>query len=290
MAPKSPPSRVAPAAKQAVDLPRQSMFSADPASLVIVGYDTDDGQDHPLWDPSCSDEPDETLAESLGAHGQLQPIVIRKNGERLEVVAGRGRTKAARLWNEANPDRPLSLRCTLTRGKSTVELAEAVIAENEHRKERPISVKARMAQRLIDLGRTEDQVATLYRVTLVTLRGWLESLDRAPEVIAMQDAGVVSNADAERIAHLTHRDQAAVAELAKETGTTLSEAATNAGVSVGANRKQRARGSSHTPSSRPGLTEIRAAIESKEPDDAITWREFALWVIGDDTRPTCFKA
>jgi ParB family transcriptional regulator, chromosome partitioning protein len=42
------------------------------------------------------------LAESLGAHGLLQPVVVRRRGAGYEVIAGHRRLEAARVlgWNE----------------------------------------------------------------------------------------------------------------------------------------------------------------------------------------------
>lgn len=254
--------------------------SYPPEAYTIVGLDTDDGEEHPLWDPSCNDEPDEVLAESLGTRGQLQAIVIRKNGDRLEVVAGRSRVKAARLWNTANPDRKIELRNTVRRGDSPVELVELVIAENEHRKPKPIVVRARMAQKLLNLGRTMEQVAKLYHVHVTTLYAWLETLDTAPEIQAAMEHDGLSKAEVDEIANLTHKDQAAVLELAKEGGTTLAEAAEAAGVKLPPKRR-RPMPRSETKTRIPGRDDMRAAIEEDIADDEITWRDALRWVLGE---------
>jgi hypothetical protein len=36
--------------KQALDGTRINAFGMEPKDLVIVGFDTDDGPEHPLWD------------------------------------------------------------------------------------------------------------------------------------------------------------------------------------------------------------------------------------------------
>lgn len=286
---KKAPPRVAPASKQAIDAPRRSTFMLDPFAISLVGRggmeskytgpnDTSDGEEHPLFDPRALEEPDDELAESLGQHGQIQPIVVRKNGERFESAAGRRRVLAARLWNLVHPEDKIELECKLSRGKSETELLELVIAENEHRREVPIVSKARMAQRLLDRGRSEDYVATLYRVSTATLRTWLPTLDMAPQIQDAMESGELSKYEADKVADLSHKDQAAALELSRETGSKLSDVAGPAKPPTTTRR----RGSSAEPSTRPSIAEIRHAIESKAYAGLeITWREALSWVLGD---------
>jgi ParB-like chromosome segregation protein Spo0J len=295
---RKPPERVAPAAKQAVDAPRRSTFMIRPERLCLIGrgvkdddpftqpHDTKDGPEHELYDPRALDDPDEEFAEDLfgpDGQGQAQPIVVRKNGDQYEVGAGRGRTLAGRLWNHVHPDDPVEIECKLGRGKNATEWLELMIAENEHRREVPIISKAKMAQRLLDRGRPIERVARLYRVEVPTLKGWLESLDFSPAIQAAMESGDVSKYEADKVADLPHKDQTAVLDLAREENTTLGEAAERAGV------RTRQRGSSHNPSSRPPITEIRAELEDDTIADAdiigttpLEIRTHILkWVLGD---------
>lgn len=287
---KLPPPRVAPAAKQAIDAPRRTTFMLKPDVLALVGRgsleskytgpnDTKDGPEHPLYDPRALEEPSDETSESLGTHGQIQPIVVRKNGERYEVVAGRGRTLGARLWNLVHPEDPIELECKLCRGKDATELLELVIAENEHRREVPIVSKAKMAQRLLDRGRDAAYVANLFRVTTVTLQGWLPSLDMSESLQDAQEKGELSKYEADKAAHLSHAEQDAALALARETGESL-----GAVVAATGSAPARRRGNSTEPSTRPTLAEIRAAIEDKDnviPWDSVTPRNALKWCIGD---------
>jgi ParB-like chromosome segregation protein Spo0J len=302
---RKPPERVAPAAKQAVDAPRQSVFLVEPEKLTLIGYasgddprcvsevDTKDGPEHCLYDETIHDEPDDELAESLGEFGQRQTLVVRKNGAAIEVVSGRTRTKSARVWNEANPNARISLACMFARGKDETELLELMIVENEHRKDKPPIVKAKQALRLKERGRSDAQIAKVFRTSLERVHTWLGNdstgsaglVDAAQEIQQGMEAGEVSIRDAQAVASMPHKDQAAALELARESGQRLADVVAN----TGGPQRQRQRGSSHNPSSRPPITEIRAELEDDTIADADVIGEtpteirthILKWVLGD---------
>lgn len=252
----------------------------DPMSLTLVGVDTGDDPSHPLWDDL--DEVDEDLAESLGEHGQQQSILVRKNGPRIEVVSGRERTKAARLWNAANPDRAITLFWRLSRGNDDARLRELVVIENEHRKEKSIVWRARRAQAMHDMdGKSWTDIARVFRVTPQTVQSWRETLDAASPILEAVIGEEFTAADAREVTELTHKDQVAVLEIARDEGTTLGEAMDLAGVRP-PGRRGAARGAAGRPSGRPGVAELRAARDDKSiPDDEFTWREVVSWALGE---------
>jgi ParB family chromosome partitioning protein len=267
----------------------------DPRHVTIVGVDTDDGTEHPLWQPGLTGDPDEELAESLGENGQLQAIVVRKNGPRVECVAGRERVKAARLWNDANPGAPLLLFWKLApRGADDATLVQIVIAENEHRRDKPVVWKARMAERMLSRGRSTTDVARLFRVSAPTVREWLETLDVAPAVLSAVEAGEVSPADARAVRDIPHVDQEAALALVREQTREQMPAGSRPARKVAASRgpapKKRAkRGPRDRPSlastagvrkKRPTPQEIKAAAEDPEIPN-VDWRVALLWSIGE---------
>lgn len=258
------------------------MSTIDPSELVLIGLDTADGPEHPLFDPSVTDPVDLDLARSLGERGQIAPVLVRKNGASLEVIAGRSRTKAARHWNANNPERAIKLAYTLRRGLSEVELLELVIAENEHRNDKPPIVKARMAQRLIDRGRTPAEVARLFRVTAQTIGNWLEQLDLAPEIQAALEAETISVNEAKSVEDLPHADQAAALQLAEAGGESLADVARTLAPLRKAGRRGGKR-QARPPTDAPSRHEIRAVLEDDTcPDDAAGWRQALKWVLGDE--------
>lgn len=104
---------------------RPNVYAADPVSLTIVGgkhilqgdeagpLDTDDGPEHPLYDPRIADPLDDTedplFTESVYLYGVRTPILVVKLDNSYLVVAGRRRVRAARVANaryrrEGRPD------------------------------------------------------------------------------------------------------------------------------------------------------------------------------------------
>lgn len=282
-----------------------------PHALTIVGVDTDDGPEHPLWQPGLTSDADEELAESLGLHGQMQPIVIRKNGPRIEVVAGRERVKACRLWNDANTGSKILLQWRLApRGIDDDQLIRLVIVENEHRRAKPLLWKAKMAARLVDQrNRPVAEVAALFQVSSETIREWLRTLASAsPKLVEAAENGEVSAADVRKIADMTHADQDVALELVREQQAAQEQvviladkpprkAAARGPAGPARGKKRPRRGPRERPTladaagkkKRPTPQEIRAAVEEGSlADDVVTWREFGMWVLGD--RPFLVQA
>lgn len=95
----------------------------------------------------------EQLAASIRANGILQPLVVRRAGGKLEVLAGRRRLEAAKLAGLAAV--PVVLREFDDQAASS-----AAVVENEQRAQlRPLDSALAVARRL-DAGETVEQVAT----------------------------------------------------------------------------------------------------------------------------------
>ncbi len=113
----------------------------------------------------------QTLAESIAAHGLLQPVVVRKVGDRYELVAGERRLQAAKRagWNDV----PVSI--IEADDRQTAELA---IIENLHRKDLNALEKAASFQRYLQqYGCTQEELAgrlNLDRSTIANLIRLLE--------------------------------------------------------------------------------------------------------------------
>jgi ParB family chromosome partitioning protein len=127
-------------AKQALDAKRSDMFMIEPERLTLV-YD----KAHPLYDPRVENPPDESMIANIGVYGVQEPVLVRKNGDAIEVVAGRGRTKAALEANKrlkAEGKTPLLIPAIVKRG-SDEDLFGILISENEIRREDSMIGKAK---------------------------------------------------------------------------------------------------------------------------------------------------
>lgn len=194
---------------QAFSGKRLNGFFMDPNELVLIGLDTEDGPEHPLYDPRVLDETDELLARDIIANGIIQPITVRKNGAYAEVVAGRQRVKAARRANEILEEQAAEpvLVPFLVKRAEDADLLGVSISENEHRRDDDVITKATKAERLLELGKTEQEVAARFGVTDRTVRNWVTLLDTSAKVRKAVVAGKISATAASKLAVLPRAEQ-----------------------------------------------------------------------------------
>jgi ParB family chromosome partitioning protein len=116
--------------------------------LVDIGLiDPNPEQPRREFDPSALDQ----LARSIGQHGVLQPVVVRRAGERYELIMGERRFRASKLAG----------RKTVPVVVSDVDPAdrlELAIVENVQRQDlNPIELGLAY-QALADAGHTQDEI------------------------------------------------------------------------------------------------------------------------------------
>ncbi|MFH1921295.1 MAG: ParB/RepB/Spo0J family partition protein [Planctomycetota bacterium] len=122
----------------------------------------------------------ESLSDSLRAHGLLQPLVVRRAGDRYQLIAGERRLQAAVKagWTEV----PVHLMEADDR-----EMAELAIVENMQRKDLNPLEKATSFQRYLQqYGATQEELAArlkLDRSTIANLIRLLELPEPVQEAI-----------------------------------------------------------------------------------------------------------
>jgi ParB family chromosome partitioning protein len=99
------------------------------------------------------EDPLQDLTTSIEAVGVLQPIVVRPNGERYQIVMGERRVRAAR---SAGLERiPAIVRTT-----EDDQLLRDALLENIHREDlNPLEEAAAYEQLLVDFGITQEELA-----------------------------------------------------------------------------------------------------------------------------------
>jgi ParB family chromosome partitioning protein len=120
-----------------------------------------------------------SLAESLEAHGLLQPIVVRRDGARYQLIAGERRLRAAVQagWGEV----PVQVVEADDR-----EVAELAIIENLHRKDlNPLEKAASFHWYLEQYGCTQEELATRLNLDRSTIANLIRLME-LPEPV--QDA------------------------------------------------------------------------------------------------------
>jgi ParB family chromosome partitioning protein len=191
---------------------RRSMFSFDPFEIVIIGIDTKDGPEHPLYDVVSNEYPAEddlAMIANVRTYGVLKPMLFERDGDRVVVVDGRTRVRWARCavkLQEAAGEEMLKVPGIPKRGDAAM-LYGISRAANTHRPDDSPLQQARNAQRLIDMGRSEAEVAIAFGVSWPTMRLWLSLLSLAPQVQTAIDRGQLAMTAASALSKFSKADQ-----------------------------------------------------------------------------------
>ena len=202
--------------RTAVEAPRANLFMMEPEQLTIITDPT-----HPLYDERVHLPVSETMVASVMARGVLENVIARKQGNEIQVIAGRQRGKAVVEANKrlkAQGGVTIKIPVVL-RHDNDVEAFATSIAENEHRHQVDVFERATKAKRLLTLGRSEPEVMQMFGITKkATLHEWLGIFELAPAVQRAIQAGAVGAVDAVRTLRGTPiAEQAAALETIKVT-------------------------------------------------------------------------
>ena len=98
----------------------------------------------------------QTLADSIKKFGVTQPILVRKNGNRYELVAGERRLRASKLAGKSSIP-------AVIKALSDIESVQIALVENLERSDLSVIEVAKGYERLIDeFGYTHQQVSELF--------------------------------------------------------------------------------------------------------------------------------
>lgn len=116
------------------------------------------------------------LSKSIKEHGIIQPLVVRKNGEKYEIIAGERRYRAAMMAGLLQVPAILS-------NINDQASAEIALTENVQRRELTCIEEAKSYQNILD-SHTEDinQLANKMGVSVNTIQNKLKLLTLADEV------------------------------------------------------------------------------------------------------------
>ena len=186
---------------------RQDLFRMNPEALVIVI-----DKAHPLYDERANLDLSEHFVSSIMEHGILEPVLIRKNGPLFEVMDGRQRVRGAieanKRFSGAGSDKVV-LVPVIMRRENDIDAAKVMIAANEIRQADTPLVRARKAQRLLDLGALLPEVARQFGIAVDTLNENLQLLNTSSEVQAAVESGEVPATAASAVASLPRSEQKA---------------------------------------------------------------------------------
>jgi ParB family transcriptional regulator, chromosome partitioning protein len=151
---------------------RTNLLLFDPDKLTLV---TDEA--HPLYDPRVHDPVDEAMVRSIMFKGVVEPIIAWRDPEsgKTCVVDGRGRVKNAKEANKrlrAQGEAVKLVPAIIGRGKPEAVMGIMVVANEGRREPSPLG-RAKMAQRLVEAGYTDDQTSALLHCSKTTLKNYL---------------------------------------------------------------------------------------------------------------------
>ena len=191
-------------------------FGVDPKILLIVGLDTDDGPEHPLYDERINLPIDEALVRSLSRYGNVQDVLVRKDRKtgRIEVVFGRQRVRAMRVVNQrlkksGQPARPIVARNVLSDDLTAFGKS---VTENSLRRDDTTMGKAHKMDTMLRLSGTDAECAVAFGVSTTAIRQWKKLLTLDPKVQEAIDSGEFSASAAMNLADLEPSEQVAQLE------------------------------------------------------------------------------
>lgn len=184
-------------------------FSADPDDLVIVGLDTKDGPDHPLYDKRINLPVDENLVHDMMMNGFTSTIICRENGEVLEVAVGRQRVKCARAANKLLKKAGkelLRVLYTIRKGDDA-DFLGVRIGENTHRTGLKVLDMADDLKKYLEAGRSEEQAAITFGMSKQNVKNLMKLHDLSGDVRKAIQRGDITPSGAAPLAKLPREEQ-----------------------------------------------------------------------------------
>ena len=186
---------------------KRDAYMFDPEDLVLV---TDEKS--PLYDERVHLPVDENLVLNIMfapdgvPQGVLEPITAVRNTEtgKVEVLVGRQRVKAAREANKRLKKRglePIRVPALIQRANAHRALG-LIISENEIRQDDTPLGRAKKAQRYIALGRDESEIATLFGISVASVKNMLGLLDAPAAVRNAVESGKITTSDGYKLSKL----------------------------------------------------------------------------------------
>lgn len=187
------------------DASRTNTWLMEPDRFTLV-----DDPSHPLYDPRVHNPVSNELVESIMTYGVIEPVIVKKNGEEIEIVDGRQRVKATLEANRRYQADGMDTRIKvpfMQRKDDDNRLYGITIAANEIRTQDPPLVKAEKAQRALGYGKTEREVAIDFGVTLQELKRLIGLLNLCPEAKEALKDGSLSATAASKLTPLSRTEQ-----------------------------------------------------------------------------------
>ncbi len=177
--------------------PAETLPADGPRHIDVRQIDANPFQPRQDFDSGETD----TLTESVSAHGLLQPLVVRRVGDRYQLVAGERRLRAVKQagWSE------VSAQVVEADDRQATELA---LVENLQRKDLNPLEKAASFQRYLEkFGCTQEELATRIQRDRSTVANLIRLLELPQAVQDAVRSGEVSQGHARALLPLGEEDE-----------------------------------------------------------------------------------
>lgn len=177
------------------------MLLFDPEQLFLV---TDEKSD--LYDERVNLEPQEAFVLNLEQYGVLEPVLVRKNTTtgKTEVVDGRQRVKGLRVANKHLKKKglePWRIAAVVKRGDGGAAIGMMISANEQRTSDDPMNL-ARKASRMLERGKTEEEVGVALGRSASSVKNLIKLLDAPAVVRHAVEAGKISVSDGYKLAGL----------------------------------------------------------------------------------------
>jgi ParB family chromosome partitioning protein len=184
------------------------------------------------------DEHLKELSESIKADGILQPVVVRRKGQRYQLIMGERRLRAARLAGIANIP-------VVIRDVSDADALRLAIVENIQRENLNAVEEARAYRRLIaEFNVSQGDIAGMVGKDRSSIANTLRLLNLPEEILTMIENGSLSSGHARALLALTtQKEQIAMAQRIVEKNLTVRQVEQEVGMvarrKAGGSRRRR---------------------------------------------------
>lgn len=143
----------------------------------------------------------ERLAESVREHGIVQPILVRRKGERYELIAGERRWRAAQKAG-------LQRIPAVVKEVADSDLLEIALTENVQREDLNPIEEANAYKKLIEqVGLTQDALAARFGRDRSYITNYLRLLKLPSDIQELVETGRLSTGHGRTILGLPHPDE-----------------------------------------------------------------------------------
>jgi len=143
----------------------------------------------------------ERLAVSIGEHGVVQPVLVRRKGGRYELIAGERRWRAAQKAG-------LSTIPVIVKEVADSDLLEIALTENVQREDLNPIEEAQAYQKLIErVGLTQEALASRFGRDRSYITNYLRLLRLPEDLQRLVEDGRLSTGHARTVLGLPHIDQ-----------------------------------------------------------------------------------